>query len=525
ERVLASVTDRLSLATIAMTSVDHVGDRGATVVAYGPHDQSVRDDLTMLLAEHDDGILSRSVIGNERCEYDVLRQVLAACTQQARVHPVYFGSALTGAGVDLLMGAVAELLPARDRTGDGAVAGVVFKIEHASTGERWAIVRMVSGTLRIRDLVLVGGAQRRVTNIAVFERGGTSARGVVVSGQIAKISGLGDVRIGDAVGEACTSSDTVFAPPLFEAVVAPVDAGDRRPLRAALELLAAEDPLINVRQEEVNGQLSVSLYGEMQRQVISEMLRRDFGIPVVFSDTTTIHVERLAGAGVAEETMLGGRAFATPFLAGVGLYIEPAPPGAGFTFSAGVELGRLPVAFINAVEEAVRTTLPHGLHGCAVSDCTVTMSSSGYLPRQSHAHATFDKNMSSIAMDFRLLTPLVLIEALRNAGTIVHEPVHRFRLDAPAATLGTVVRALTSFGATPGTPEHRDSWVVIRGLVPAARLAQLRQQLPGLTGGEGSIESTFDSHRPINGPVPERHRPEPNPLDRHNYLRQIANRP
>ena len=176
--------------------------------------------------------------------------------------------------------------------------------------------------------------------------------------------------------------------------------------------------------------------------MISDTLARDFGIAVDFSDTVIVCVERLNGPGEAVESMPGGRTSRTPFLAGVGLRVEPAPPGTGVTFSPGIELGRLPMAFVNAVNDAVRETLRQGLYGWDIPDCAVTMIASGYAPRQSHAHATFDKNMSSVASDFRLLTPLVLMDACRNARTTVHEPVHRFHLEAPFETLGVLTRTV-----------------------------------------------------------------------------------
>ena len=91
----------------------------------------------------------------------------------------------------------------------------------------------------------------------------------------------------------------------------------------------------------------------------------------------------------------------------------------------------MPSAFFTAVREAVTSTLRHGRYGWPVTGCVVTMTRSGYWPRQSHAHATFDKSMSSTGRDFRHLTPLVLVSALRQAGTAVCEPVHAFRAGDP----------------------------------------------------------------------------------------------
>lgn len=106
------------------------------------------------------------------------------------------------------------------------------------------------------------------------------------------------------------------------------------------------------------------------------------------------------------------------------------------SFQLEVELGSLPPAFFTAVEEAVRATLREGIHGWQVTDCAVTMTHSGYWARQSHSGGTFDKNMSSTAGDFRNLTPLILMSALKQAGTRVYEPMHRFHLEVPPTLSG-----------------------------------------------------------------------------------------
>jgi ribosomal protection tetracycline resistance protein len=524
DRVLAAVEEKLSPAAVAMERLDRPGTRAAGVAPFGPDDAAFVGDMVAVIAEHDDGVLARYVDGGSGEDHDAIREQLATWTKRAAVHPVFFGSAITGAGIAELVAGISELLPVLDRGSDGPVSGVVFKIERSPSGAPVPLVRMFTGTVTRRDRVLVRGELRRVTNVAVFDEGTVEDRDSVVGGQIARLGGLGPVRIGDAIGDVPGRYEPQFSPPPFEALVRPLDSGDRHPLRSALDLLAQEDPLINVRQDDARGQISVSLYGDVQREVISDTLARDFGIAVDFSDTVIVCVERLNGPGEAVESMPGGRTSLTPFLAGVGLRVEPAPPGTGVTFSPGIELGRLPMAFVNAVNDAVRVTLRQGLYGWDIPDCAVTMIASSYAPRQSHAHATFDKNMSSVASDFRLLTPLVLMDACRNAGTTVHEPVHRFHLEAPFETLGVLTRLLGSVNAVLDAPEQAGSSVVLRGLVPADRLVELRQQLPGLTQGDGFVESTFDSYRATHGAIRTRARTDHDPLDRKRYLRELAGR-
>jgi ribosomal protection tetracycline resistance protein len=96
--------------------------------------------------------------------------------------------------------------------------------------------------------------------------------------------------------------------------------------------------------------------------------------------------------------------------------------------------------------------------------------------------------------------------------------MQRFELELPADTLGGVLPLLGRLGATAGTPVLRAADCVLDGLIGAARVHELRRQLPGLTRGEGVVESAFDHYAPVRGPAPERRRSGPDPLDREAYL-------
>ena len=359
--------------------------------------------------------------------------------------------------------------------------------------------------------------------ISVFERGSAVQSDSVTAGRIGKLRGLDGIRIGDAIGTTRRKSTEVrhFAPPTLETVVTPCRTADKGALHVALTQLAEQDPLINLRQDELRGEISVSLYGEVQKEVIQATLADEFGLDVTFRESTTICIERLAGTGAAVETM---NKEPNPFLATVGLRVEPAPPGTGVEYLLGVELGSMPYAFMRAVEDTVRKTLHEGIHGWAIPDCTVTMTHSGYAPRQSHAHATFDKSMSSTGADFRQLTPLVLMAALRQAGTIVHEPLHHFRLEIPAETYGIVLPVLSRVRAVPRTSSTHGSSFVLEGDIPAARIHELEQQLPTLTSGEGVLECAFSAYEPVSGAIPERARTDHDPLNRKEYLLRVVRR-
>jgi ribosomal protection tetracycline resistance protein len=523
DRVLRAIAERLTPAIAAMGSVRGLGTATADFTTWDGAGRGVPAGLLEVLAEHSDSLLAAYVRGDPGASPRRLRRELAAQARRGCVHPVFFGSALTGAGVDALMSGIAGLLPAAGRDAGGPVSGRVFKIERGPAGEKIAYVRMFSGTLRIRDRVRFGrSGDRKVTAISVFADGPAVRRGSVSAGEIGKVWGLAEVRVGDAVGVPPPGGQHRFATPTLETVVVPRDPGERGALRAALGQLAEQDPLINVRQDDVRQELSVSLYGEVQKEVIGATLAADYGLDVGFRESTTICVERPLGTGTAAERMNQGD---NPFLATIGLRVEPAAPGSGVTFEIAADLaGTMPPAFFRAVEDTARETLQQGLRGWEVTDCAVTMTHSGYVGKHSLGHARFTKSLSSTGEDYRGLTPLVVMAALQRAGTVVCEPVHHFRLDVPADTLGVVLPALARLRAVPREQQPRGSSCTLDGDIPAAAVHELRQSLPPLTGGEGVLECAFDRYEPVSGTVPARSRTDSNPLDRTEYLQRVTRR-
>lgn len=491
ERVLADISAKLTPAAFPLGGIVGAGTREARFVSDVP-------ELRRL------GLWS----------------ALAADSRRGAAHPVYSGSAITGAGIPELMAGIEQLLPGSGDDRSAKPAGRVFKVERGAAGERIAYVRMFTGALKTRDRLPSG----RVTGISVLspQDGAPMPAEAVGAGQIGVVRGLTRVRIGDRIGaraESGQAAEAHFAPPTLETVVEPRDQDDRGPMFAALTQLSEQDPLIGLRYDKARAETSLSLYGEVQKEVIQTTLAEDFGVAVDFHETTPICVERVLGTGEGLDVI---KADDNPFLATVGLRIAPAPIGSGVSFGLEIELGSLIPAFLTAIEETVHATLASGLHGWEVPDAVVTLTRSGYWARQSHSHGTFDKSMSSTAGDFRALTPLVLMEALAKAGTEVCEPMHRFRLEAPSALLGTVLPVLAAFRAVPGSTTVTGETAVLEGTVPAARVHALGQRIPGLTGGEGVLESAFDHFAPVSGgELPERARRDANPLDRKEYLMRV----
>ena len=520
ERVVQAISERLTTAIVPMGVLRELGTRAAYFALSGADDAEFRAQLAEVLAERDDGIFAAYVEDESGVPYHRLREGLATQTKRTLVHPVFFGSAITGAGVEPLIAGIAELLPASDGDPDGPVSGAVFKIERGASGGKIAYVRMFSGTIRTRDRLRFGpDREDKVTAIAVFDRGAAVQRPSVSAGAVAKLWGLAEIQIGDRIGETGTDGAHQFPPPTLETVVVPNSRDDKASLRVALAQLAQQDPLINVRQNDSRQELSVSLYGEVQKEVIQATLANDFGLEATFRPSTPIYIERPIGTGEAIEIL---HAESNPFHAEVGLRVDRAPDGAGIESRLQVDVRTLPLyvyktveSFTESMGKYVRQTLQEGIFGWQVTDCVVTITKCTYSVPDGPPSR---RGPLSTAADFRKLTPLVLMQALQRAGTVVCEPIVRVSLEIPAGTIGAAMPALVRLGAAVATPSLQGKLFTIETVLPATRAHDLQRQLPGLTGGEGVLESEFAGYQPVSGDQPSRQRTTANPLNRDEYM-------
>lgn len=506
-RVLMRALKRLDVPTIIFVNkIDRMGAR---------YDSLLKEISDKLKADANAVGIVKS-LGTKNAQFTLKQDVGYSGCQ------VFFGSAITNAGINELLEGIKNF-PAPASSALKPLSGSVFKVERASSGEKVAYLRLFSGTLNLRDQLEVG----KVKGITVFENGTVKTVRTVSAGDIAKISGLSDIKVGGTIGTLDKFQEKYqFAPPTLETIVGPVREEDKGRLHKALDQLSEQDPLINLRQDDIRQETALSLYGEVQKEVIQDTLLTEYDIEVEFKETTTICVEKLVGIGTAVEFQPTSRVGApefnqkiNQFLATVGLKVEPGEIGSGVQFKLASEAtGKMPAAFYKAVEETVIETLGQGIYGWQVIDCLVTMTHAGFWPRQSSSHGGFDKNISSTARDFRFLTPLVLMDALKAAGVVVCEPTHSFRLEIPIDSLNSVLNLLSQYGASPQKNEQTGQTYILQGDIPVEHIHSLQKQLPGITSGEGILESTFKSYQPVHGKPPMRPRTDNSPLNRREYL-------
>ncbi|MBX4930475.1 elongation factor G [Rhizobium bangladeshense] len=505
--VMEALAAQLAVRPIPMSSVIDAGTKLARVEAQDSGNEPLFSALCEALGENDEVLLNDYVLAPERLTEERLGRALADQVAHGLVHPVFAGAAMTGAGVPALASAIAAILPARRPDPDGPVAGNVFKIERGWGGEKLCYFSLASGTVRLRQYLDLPKGAERITAIQLFEGGRSHAVDSFRAGQIARVSGLTGARIGDVVGgDARFDRRACFALPTLETLVLARRPSDKAALWLALNQMVEQDPLINLRRNDETDEVFVSLYGEVQKEVIQSTLLTDFGLEASFDESMVIYVERPMGIGEGLQILFKEP---NPFLATVGLRVEPRPAGAGNSFALEVDVGQMPAAFYRAVAETVFEALKQGIFGWQVVDCHVAMTAARH------------SSPASTAADFRQLTPWVLATALTAAQTILCEPVDRFYIETPAERLSAVLTLLAKSAATTSDSVIADGVARLEGTMASAVVRNVQQQLPGLTSGAGTMETAFDHHAPATSSPRFRRRSGPDPFNAVEYLLRL----
>lgn len=518
DMVIEQIREKLTPNAFPLCQVEHAGTKQASVVESRfdwAADPDFMERCIELTAAYDERVLEAYVNGETVTE-EQLKEAFGKQVRQANIYPVYFGSAMTGVGVSGLIAGVAQWFPVNVHAEGEPLSGVIFKLEKEPSGEKIAYIRLFSGSLNLREQVKL---QRKngqdafeartckIKKLYALINGKAVPAAKVTSGDLGKVWGLEDVRIGDVIGEQSRLiKHFSFAVPQMETRIEASEPSKDHLLYKALISLSEEDPLIQVLKDDVHQELYIRIFGEVQKEVIEAALKEQYDLEVRFSETRTVCLEKPAGMGQALEIIAEGD---NPFYATVGLKVEPGLPGSGVAYALEVELGSLPLAFHKAIEETVHQTLKQGLYGWEVTDIVVTLTHTGYF------------SPVSAAGDFRKLAPLVLMEALAQAGTHVYEPIHAFELTVPAAMMSKATYKLSAIQAVMHETAMHNDMCLITGTIPVAATESFKRSVHAFTQGEGFMLVEPAGFVRMHGDVPTRARTDYNPLNRNEYLLHV----
>ena len=423
------------------------------------------------LYNHDDDLMTRFVMGEDIPQSDFLDSYVSHA-KSGHLYPVLFGSALYGIGVESLLDSLPSYLPVSEGDSTSTLSATVFKVDNSGK-ERMAYVRLFEGSLKIRELVNYRGKAEKITRLTGLCDGKLTAESLVESGDIAVLY-FKDLMVGDMLGEGSAKRVHIGHPTLTVEVI-PINPLERRGLYDALVLLADEDPLLGLSTE---SSLTVRLFGEIQMEILREILAERYGIAAEFSAARTIYKE--APTQPAQARIPLGKTF---YRAGVGFSITPLPPGSGVEYITAVA-GTLEKSFLTAVEEAVYTACNNGLFGWEITDMRVVLDFSDY------------DSVTSTPSAFRDLVPLVLMEALKDAKMILLEPILDFELRVPDASISKAMYDLQMMNAYAyNTGIITDNFTAITGQIPADTCRGYGTKVGSYTEGRGMFLTKFHGYK------------------------------
>lgn len=447
------------------------------------------------LAEHDEQAMEDYLSGSIY-EDAVLREKLTAPVRAGLLYPALCGSALQDQGVEALLDAVCRYLPQPSGATEAPLAGVVFAVEDDPVMGRGAHIRLFSGSIANRQSVQIPIRtatdysdrerleERKVTQIRALTVEGRGADlGRLEAGGIGVVYGLTGVRVGTVLGDEQylprpMKSGSLRAP-LMMVRVTPDNPDDRAALHKALETLAAEDPLLDVKQ--YRGIEHIRVMGAIQLEIFREVFPQRFGIPVSFGAPEVIYRETIRRPAVGFVAYLAPK----PCWAVIRFELEPLPRGSGIQYESIVPVRRVKERYQHQIEQALPLALSQGMLGWQVDDVRITLTDGE--DHQFHTHP----------LDFIVATPMALMDGLQRAGSQLLEPIAEMMMTLPEHLAGKVMsEIITMRGETVETQLTGDEGEVrLVAHVPVATSVDFPTRLQMLTGGRGQLSIRLHGYR------------------------------
>ena len=416
--------------------------------------------------------------------------------QNGTLFPVYHGSAKNNLGIRQLIEVIASKFYSSTPEGQSELCGQVFKIEYSEKRRRFVYVRIYSGTLHLRDVIRISEKEKiKITEMCVPTNGEIVPADHACPGEIVILADdtlkLNDILGNEKLLPHKTRIDNPM--PLLRTTVEPQKPEQREALLNALAEIADTDPLLKYYVDTTTHEIILSFLGNVQMEVICAILEEKYHVEAEIKEPTVIYMERPLRKA---EYTIHIEVPPNPFWASVGLSIEPLPIGSGVQYESRVSLGYLNQSFQNAVMEGVLYGCEQGLYGWKVTDCKICFEYGLYY------------SPVSTPADFRLLSPIVLEQALKKAGTQLLEPYLSFTLFAPQEYLSRAYNDAPKYCAIIESTRLEKDEVIFKGEIPARCIGEYRNDLNFYTNGRSVCITELKGYQETSGePVFQPRRP------------------
>ncbi|MDE3239203.1 MAG: elongation factor G [Paracoccaceae bacterium] len=481
--------------------------------------QPIRDDLKAqaeewrgkmieLAVEMDDEAMMAYLEGEEPDEA-TLRKLIRKGTLTLTFFPVLAGSAFKNKGVQPLLNAVIDFLPApidvpvlkgfspddeseernieRPASDDAPFSSLAFKIMNDPFVGSLTFTRIYSGSLKKGDSMMnsTKGKRERVGRMMMMHAINREEIEEAFAGDIIALAGLKETTTGDTL---CDPSKPVvletmtFPEPVIEIAVEPKSKADQEKMGIALARLAAEDPSFRVETNFESGQTIMKGMGELHLDILVDRMRREFkveaniGAPQVAYRETISHKTEI---DYTHKKQTGG----TGQFARVKLEIEPTQPGEGYSFESRIVGGAVPKEYIPGVEKGIKSVMDSGpLAGFPVIDFKVALVDGAF------------HDVDSSVLAFEIATRAAMRDGLKKAGAKLLEPIMKVEVVTPEEYTGSIIGDLTSRRGMVQGQDSRGNANVISAMVPLANMFGYINNLRSMSSGRAVFTMLFDHY-------------------------------
>ena len=476
--------------------------------------EQYREELLEAVADSDERLLEKYLEGQWISEGEI-RQAIRKATLDIKIVPVLCGAAFKNKGVQPLLDAVVDYLPAptdihpvqginpnthaiatRAADDKAPFSALAFKIMTDPFVGTLTFMRVYSGTMESGSYVYnsTKGKKERIGRLLKMHANKREDIKEVYAGDIVAAVGLRDSTTGDTL---CDESHPIvleaieFPAPVISIAIEPKTKADQDKLGISLQKLATEDPSFHVATDRETGQTIISGMGELHLEIIVDRLLREFKVDanvgkpqVAYKETIRRAIER-EGKFVRQT---GGRGQ----YGHVELRVEPLPPGKGFEFVDATKGGVIPREYIPAVERGVRNAMEAGtVAGYPMVDIKATLLDGSY----------HEVDSSEIA--FKIAASMAFKEATSKASPVILEPIMAVEVVVPEDFMGDVIGDLNSRRGKIQGMQARAGAQVIAAQVPLSEMFGYATDLRSMTQGRATFTMQFSHYEPVPQPISE----------------------
>ena len=470
--------------------------------------EEYREKIVEKAAEGDDALMEKYLEGEELSIDEIkasIRKQVLACT----LFPVFCGSAYKNKGIQMLLDAVLDYLPAptdvppikgtdpktgeemvRPSSDDEPMSALAFKIMADPYVGKLAFFRVYSGILEQGTYVLntTKGKKERVGRILQMHANNRKEIERAYSGDIAAAVGFKDVTTGDTL---CAETNPIilekmeFPTPVISVAVEPKTKADQEKMGTALQRLAEEDPTFKVHTDPETNQTIISGMGELHLDIIVDRMRREFNVECTVGKPQVAYRETIRKSVESEGKFIrqtGGHGQ----YGHCWLRLEPMEAGKGFEFANEVVGGVIPKEFINPIQAGVEAAMEDGVvAGYPMVDIKVTVYDGSY------------HDVDSSEMAFKVAGSMAFKDGAKKADAVLLEPYMSVEVDVPEEYMGDVIGGLNSRRGRIEGMESENGESRIKGFVPLSEMFGYATALRSSTQGRGTFTMTFDHYEEV----------------------------